>query len=502
MTAISCLNLAADSAPSVKQLTPQQCAQRNRDYERFKRYVQSTMYQQQSQVYAARAARLKQKAKNHTPNPPKVPYKHAPIPRDQILLVMPAKGAKTEDIKDTIESNNGQICGRLGAGGLGVILVKARPGKVIELQRALAADTRDFKHVDFNRRSQSQFVPGSEPSMPKAWHLIRMQITDAWDELYKNGMPFPKLVAVFDTGSQGPEPFLVSQGADCTGSIENDAIDDLGFDFDGVLGTGLFDDSIKDQENDIIHIGNYIKTMTYGVTDPNGHGTWVASAVNGSPYNGMGAAGVNPQAAVYPIRIAGNDGFTDDLALVKAMCVQYDNLNTPVINISYGPDLMRAGEHEILHEFFKDWYYRKNGLVFVSAGNGDENQTCANQPYVNAVSAMGKVADMKLAVGKKWKSAHGTAIDFTAPGQYIQVCNQDGTAKSASGTSLSCPLVAGVASLIWTMNPNLKNTEVEKILRDSCDNTDGANTWNESFGWGMPNALKAVKAAQATVPRK
>ncbi|WP_336139989.1 hypothetical protein, partial [Klebsiella pneumoniae] len=68
----------------------------------------------------------------------------------------------------------------------------------------------------------------------------------------------------------------------CTTSLENDAVNDLGFDFDGLLGTGLFSDSIKDQENDIVHIGNYLKTMTYAIKDENGHGTWTGCTINGS----------------------------------------------------------------------------------------------------------------------------------------------------------------------------------------------------------------------------
>ena len=99
-------------------------------------------------------------------------------------------------------------------------------------------------------------------------------------------------VAVFDTGTQGPEPFLVDRGADCTGDKTRDKAD--GINLDGFLGTGLFSDSIKDQEKDIIKIGSDIRARTSGNVDPNGHGTWVGCTITGSPYNSLGAAGVNP----------------------------------------------------------------------------------------------------------------------------------------------------------------------------------------------------------------
>lgn len=159
---------------------------------------------------------------------------------------------------------------------------------------------------------------------------------------------------------------------------------------------------------------------------------------------------------------------------------------------------MGASNNEVLHEFFKDWYYRKNGLVFVSAGNAGENLSMANQPYVNCVSAMGNVAGMKLAKTSSWQSASGTAVDFTAPGQNIQVVDIDNNPKTVSGTSFASPIVAGVASMIWHINGKLKNSEVEKIMRDNCENTDGANAWNPKFGWGMPDAYKCAQDAEAS----
>ncbi len=511
LIAMSCTNLSALSAPTSRVLTPAEFAQRKAAYERYTKYVQATLAQQQQQQHSQKLLQKKQVEKKEAeadaaaaaasgkPAAPKTARKRAPIPREDVLLVMPAAGAKADDIKETIESNRGEICGRLGAGGLGVILVKAPHGKVVELQRALAADTKDFKYVDFNRKSVSNFIPTSEPTFSKSWHLMRMHVPDAWDEVSKYNR-FPMPLAVFDTGTQGFEAFIDRPGANVMGSIANDKIDDLGFDFNGFLGTGLFSDSIKDQEDDIIHIGNYIKTMTYGCIDTHGHGTWVGTTISGSYYNGMGSAGINPQVPVYPVKIAdgpaGKPAYTDELACVKAMCVMYDCLGTRIINISYG-DMMNARSQPILHEFFKDWYNRKNGLIFCSAGNAGENLSMANQPYINCVSAMDHKDGMVLVNGKSWQSASGTAVDFTAPGQDITVCNPNNTANTVNGTSFSSPIVAGIASMIWTINPNLKNTEVEKILRDSCENTGGANTWNPQFGWGMPDALKACKAAEA-----
>ncbi len=121
----------------------------------------------------------------------------------------------------------------------------------------------------------------------------------------------------------------------------------------------------------------------------------------------------------------------------------------------------------------------------------------ANQPYILCVSAMAKLDGMHIVnkANSGWDSATGTAVDFTAPGEAIEVCNQDGTSNSVNGTSFSSPICAAIASMIWTINPNLKNTQVQQIMINSCTNPGGVGSWNPQFGWGMPDALKCCQAA-------
>jgi subtilisin family serine protease len=79
------------------------------------------------------------------------------------------------------------------------------------------------------------------------------------------------------------------------------------------------------------------------------------------------------------------------------------------------------------------------------------------------------------------------------------------------GTSSACPVVAGVAALVLSANPDLTAAEVRQILRDTTDkitdpdpdvqlgrrgglyNAAGHSEW---FGYGKVNAARAVQAAQ------
>lgn len=63
---------------------------------------------------------------------------------------------------------------------------------------------------------------------------------------------------------------------------------------------------------------------------------------------------------------------------------------------------------------------------------------------------------------------------------------------SFGGTSASCPVVAGVAALVLSVNPNLTQQEVRNILIST--STDmGANGFDNNFGFGRVNALAALQ---------
>ena len=79
------------------------------------------------------------------------------------------------------------------------------------------------------------------------------------------------------------------------------------------------------------------------------------------------------------------------------------------------------------------------------------------------------------------------------------------------GTSSACPVVAGVAALVLSVNPELTAFEVKKILQDTTDKivdpaadlqfghklgTYDSNGHSQWFGYGKVNAYKAVRAAQ------
>jgi hypothetical protein len=62
------------------------------------------------------------------------------------------------------------------------------------------------------------------------------------------------------------------------------------------------------------------------------------------------------------------------------------------------------------------------------------------------------------------------------------------------GTSGACPIAAGVAALILSVDPNLTNLEIKRILYRSAHDL-GEPGWDQYYGWGRVDARAAVEMA-------
>ena len=67
---------------------------------------------------------------------------------------------------------------------------------------------------------------------------------------------------------------------------------------------------------------------------------------------------------------------------------------------------------------------------------------------------------------------------------------------TGSGTSFSCPLVAGVCALLLDVNPNLTPMEVLQFLRTTASQI---NNPDNLYGWGIVNALEAINLIPPSV---
>ncbi|MCL4506527.1 MAG: S8 family serine peptidase [Chloroflexi bacterium] len=101
--------------------------------------------------------------------------------------------------------------------------------------------------------------------------------------------------------------------------------------------------------------------------------------------------------------------------------------------------------------------------------------------------------------------------DIAAPGVGINSTATSGSYSIYQGTSAATPHVAGVAALLWSAAPWLRGnvSETEAILSQTaqpltsaqtCGGVPGSSIPNNTYGYGLIDALSAVAEARAIVP--
>lgn len=404
-----------------------------------------------------------------------------------VLLVMPDAKADSDELGDALKEAHGQVIGSLGEGKLRVLVVKTEKGQLETAEKRLSKDKKHFNAVGRNYKIGADRVP-TDPDFRDQWFLPAISCPRAWDSTTGGAT-----IAVFDTGVQASNPDLsgrVLKGYDAH-SVASQILGGLG----GIIGNipGVSDLA-----------GAIAGGLSHGAqTDQHGHGTQVATTAVAAIDNGLGA-GVAPHCKIYPVRIAdgtpGTSPMATDLDLIAAM-MNVKASGIRVINISYGAPYVgfaNATLHAPLHQYFMDYYYLHSGMVFISAGNDGVFDTTLPVPYLNVVSSV----DSNGSLSTGWSptsigpggSSYGPMVRFTAPGSGIVCSSFDGLRKTVSGTSFSSPIVAAEAALVISRNPALPNFVAEGILKASCVNIQGS-PFNMYYGWGMPDAARAVKLA-------
>jgi hypothetical protein len=238
------------------------------------------------------------------------------------------------------------------------------------------------------------------------------------------------------------------------------------------------------------------------------HGTSVASVVNASS-NGIGIVGVAPDVSILPIRAASHwvTGATNchdrihESWLVDAVRYAIAR-NANITSLSW---FLNADEVPMLALAYRDAY--DAGIFNVhAAGNG--NSDIVTQPgrlhEVHSITGMNFFGDL-FKESESFASNWGADVFLTAPGQYILTLDRTGDLgyepgdhTSLTGTSFACPMVAGIAALIVSMNPSLGPREIAFILKSNVRDL-GDPGWDVYFGYGLPKAGACVEMAPGVI---
>jgi len=328
------------------------------------------------------------------------------------------------------------------------------------------------------------FVVPDDPFFPDQWYLqhengIGINAPDAWD--VTRGDP-STYIAVIDGGVQAEHPDLQGKVSGNTGISPH--------------------------------------------RDWRGHGCLVAGIAAANTSNGIGISGVDWNARIISARVDEADMEASHPTVAIADTIMHLLLaRSPfpcvphVANMSWGyvhgteGDTFRPYQH-LLRIVLGSAY--RLGVLSVAATGNNASETPrypaaygmirdgSNEDRVGVVVAVGATdADDDwwdyYENNSHYGSNYGHYLDVVAPGTQIlsSYLYPDSQYKTATGTSLAAPQVAGLAGLLHAMNPDLTNDDIRWIIRISAAWVAemGNHEWTEKHGDGRIDARMAVNLA-------
>jgi serine protease AprX len=268
--------------------------------------------------------------------------------------------------------------------------------------------------------------------------------------------------------------------------------------------------------------------------DGRGHGTFIAGLAAGSAPRHVGAA---PTAGIVSIDVMDDQGMartSDVIAGAQWILEHYDQYNIRVANFSLHSETPSSFRWDPLDKALEQLWF--SGVVIVtSAGNegvdGHQMRIAsapANDPFVITVGALdlrGSASADRASV-PDWSSWGYTYDGFakpelSAPGRSLLgpipagstlaqqrpaqlVHSPDGLYMRLSGTSLSAPIVSGIAADILALHPRFTPDQVKGALMASARPVSRETSFSAGVGepwapravssWSQPNPNRALDA--------
>ncbi len=322
----------------------------------------------------------------------------------------------------------------------------------------------------------------NDPKYSLQYYLDTIHAPEAWDVLDTNKTA---LVGIVDTGVEYTHDDLranifVNPGED-------------GLDKDG---KDKRTNGIDDDNNGYIddwHGWDFSSSDSSGQdNDPkpgHKHGTHLAGTVGASVNNFIGIAGIVKRVKILPVKVGADDPNSTSVDNSYEGVLYAALMGCDVINCSWGSPTRAESEQEVINTAVK-----QGSVVSAAAGNNGKLLTFYPAGYAGVMSVGAVGSDDR----KAYFSNYEKTVDVMAPGEGIYATVTGNWYDFMDGTSMACPVAAGVAGLVKEQFPNYTNLQVIEQMKATCDNIDSVNpTYKGLLGGGRVNALKAVTVKNA-----
>jgi len=233
------------------------------------------------------------------------------------------------------------------------------------------------------------------------------------------------------------------------------------------------------------------------------HGTHCAGLAGAETNNNIGVASIGYNISLIGVKSTGDNDNPEYITNGYGGIQWAANNGANVISCSWGWTGSSTTEQNIINTVYG------MGIVVVAAAGNDNHSTSQYPAAYNHVISVASTNENDV---KTNFSNYGTWVDVSAPGGYGSPGPQGllsttwdftgfGYYDVYAGTSMACPLTAGLCGLILSVNPELTPDELETVLETSCDDiysVPGNENYVGKLGAGRINAYEAVSRTPYT----
>ncbi|MBK5092293.1 MAG: S8 family serine peptidase [Actinobacteria bacterium] len=243
------------------------------------------------------------------------------------------------------------------------------------------------------------------------------------------------------------------------------------------------------------HDDLYFKTNPYYYPyDYYGHGTH-CSGIVGAKEGGGNVVGVSfgANTRIMALKIGDSSGVLYEADILEAIYYAADN-GADVLSMSFGGPYSSAEQDAV------NYAHGKGAVLFASAGNGYGPVIyypagCDNVIGVGATNNRDQRASFSSYNSSVDVSAPGVDVYSTMPTYPVYVNNPyygyEQDYDYMSGTSMACPMAAGLAALIRSQTPYLDPNQVEELIEGHADDK-GTPGRDDEYGHGRINAYSSL----------
>lgn len=312
------------------------------------------------------------------------------------------------------------------------------------------------------------------------WYMNLIQAYQAWD--IAQGKPYVKVAIVDDAVKiSHPDltPVIWNNPLDPVDSIDND-------------GNGFVDDihgwDVANNDNDpeppASHWMYQFSDMIFT------HGTHCAGIAGATTDNGIGIASIGNGISIIPVKCTADNSILP-LAIDEGPAgIDYAiAAGADVISLSWG-----SGQNDSVVRDAVNAALAAGIIVTAAAGN-DGSQTLFYPASLDGVISVGAITKNDIIASF---SQRNNKVTLMAPGDSIWSCQRKNNSYMyLEGTSMACPMVAGLAGLLKSYDTTLTNEQIKACLIAGCDNIDSLNPSVAGLmGAGRINAFKSLLCLQ------